>query len=1523
MIKQIKLILILLVTSGFYATGQQAENINFDAKSNSEIKSTCADQFAGNVTLGEVVAQSEAVSLPGPIFLCYEDRFTVLNSNADLTGDPIPGTPAGIGYAFYECDPAPANITGNTLADIEADPCVLDTPNPDTGNDPDIADFWVYTDEIDGTALFQNSNQLGGQTIPEFFNGGAPVQLYFAPMTFDNFYSNNQETGNCVNVNVQDAFPVVYLNEITISNCIVEESGGGLFTGTFTIEGGLSEFNGSTYSTVAVVRSGNFNNQAEIIGGPFIHGDEVTFTTDIEGDYTILIQDGVSCGAAKDLIVQENLKTLTVEAIPQTTGPYTPGTFICVDYIVSGFDSLSFTSWTMNFDPNVLEFTNVVANPTVPSLSTSSYVTTLVDDGLLLFSWFQSAATGFTLPDGSIFFEVCFNVIGEPGDCSPLFIDNSPTQISISGPGPDGFGEQYDFEHIDTELCVIEGDEPEIFASTCSANGSDDGSITFYITGGTAPYSYVSTCFAGGNINSSLTEVTIPDLIAGNCTITVTDASGASDEILVNITDDPPLSITTESIDPLCYGFPNGKIRVTDITGGTPEYNITWSDGTQVADTIHNLAEGIYSVTIEDSRGCEVEQSFAIGVDPIMVQFNIVDTTTCEELEDGVMQAIASGGTPINGNRYNYQWNNPNLSDFSVISSFNTGIPTGTGLVLISDANNCSITAEYEMAFKKEVTVDLALPEIDCFGDQGEIIATAGTTNNSCSTFSFAWNAGIVSATTANINTTEPVEGGDLFLTITDCDGCELDTLISIEIPEEITAPTIIEFDCDQPTGSIIVFPSGTQNGFDIAWSDDPNENSTSRTDLAAGTYIFTITDGNDCMKIDSAVLEQNIGIQPDTFFVTGIDCAGDMDGTITVDVLGQGNYDFAWEGPDGAIADMDETITGLGAGVYTVTVSDDQGCIAVDSTEIVAPDSILVTPNFSLPSCNGETDGSISLEVTGGTPDYIYDWEDSPANETEVLPAIGPGMYSVTVSDQDGCSVEQVLELEDQVVIDIQLNILQDILCSGDSTGIVEVVMSGGPSDNGIYGTIFSNGEGNTLQANVTDTAFLIPAGMNQVIVFDALCADTLDFELVEPEAIAINASLSEITDASCFGLCDGEVTLFTEGGTGDFDYVWEESGNIGETEIGLCFGWQLVEITDDNGCIQIDSVFINQPDTLIATVDLFSTFSPSCNEDSEGQITVDYTGGNIGPVTYIWTDDVSDDEVAMNLPNGTYEVTITDMMGCTDSISYTIQSSPPIVAELPSPEEIICFGDQTCITVGDLVSGGSGSGYRFQINNSFLFPVDSCVNVFAGEYDISVVDSEGCSFDTTIFINQPSELLASLGDDIEVSLGDSLAFLEVQLNQTFAIDSIFWLGDFPFLCLDPDCQRIQIFPTSDGSFNVVAISEDGCVAEDDINIFIDDERKVYFPNTFTPNSDGINDRFQLFTGIGVEEILVLQVYDRWGNKMYDESNLEPNPGGVGGWDGSFNGQQVDPGVYVYRAEISFIDGRVIPYSGTITLLK
>ncbi|MDA9774353.1 gliding motility-associated C-terminal domain-containing protein [Saprospiraceae bacterium] len=230
---------------------------------------------------------------------------------------------------------------------------------------------------------------------------------------------------------------------------------------------------------------------------------------------------------------------------------------------------------------------------------------------------------------------------------------------------------------------------------------------------------------------------------------------------------------------------------------------------------------------------------------------------------------------------------------------------------------------------------------------------------------------------------------------------------------------------------------------------------------------------------------------------------------------------------------------------------------------------------------------------------------------------------------------------------------------------------------------------------------------------------------------------------------------------------------------------------------------------------------------------------------------------------------------------------------------------------------------GYRFSINNSSLFPIDSCVQVFAGEYLISIFDSEGCSTDTTIIVTQPSELLASLGDEILFELGDSTEQLTVQLNQSFIVDTIIWSSTQPYECVDEDCESIFIYPDADVIYTVTAVDINGCTATDQVLVRIDDERKVYFPNIFTPDGDGINDVFQLYTGEGVTGVDIFQVYDRWGNKLYEVEDLTPNPAGTIGWDGTFKGQNLDPGVYAYRALITFIDGKSIPYAGSITLIR
>lgn len=1511
MIKHILSVAILLAVYTS-AISQHLETIQVVNSKDNINKVACADQFAGNVSLGEVVAQSNATSLPGPIFLCYQDRFTVLNSNADLTGDPIASTQPGIGYAFFDCPPI---ATGPNISDIEADPCVLNTPPPTGGS----YDLWVYTDQPDGTALFQNSNQLGGMTIPQFFNNGNPIQIYFAPITFDDFGNNlDEDGGDCFSMTADEAFPVVYLNEIVPVNCQVSLVNNE-YVGSFTIEGGYPEYNGSTYKSVAVVKNSNFNNQATIIGGPFMHGDLVEFIADEPGNYTILIEDDVSCGISKDLVIQEEEKEMTINVtIPNM--PYQQGDIVCASFCVADFDSITSMEFTINFDPTVLAWDSTLPGP-LDDLTTFNFPTFGVDNGFIPFAWFESAATGVNLADGTCIFDVCFEVVGNPGDCSDIFIDGSPTAINVSCCENDLAVE---LNYNNTELCIEEPNDVQIFAGACGANNSDTGSITFYCVGGTPPYQYASNCFNNGTISSSGTEETIYGISAGICTIDVLDAAGNTAQIMVTVGDESPIDYDVFVSDPTCYGVPNGRIAIRNINGGNPDYFLSWSNNIYDTDSIQSLIGGIYFVTIEDETGCKVEQAVEVGTEPIYVDIDLLDTTSCVTSEDGTVFADASGGTPFSGNRYDYQWNNPTLFESNVINSTNVNVPSGLGSVRVTDDNGCSVTIEYDMPFLKEVTADIQLTEPICSDSLGTIVVTGGTSNNSCSQFSFNWSGGLITFNDQTTSTAENLDDGDYFVTITDCDGCELDTMITVDSPSPISLPVIPEFDCSMPTGCITVFPGGGTGQVTLSWSDDPLEDSSIRCGLAPGSYTISAVDENGCTAEVTVDLSPGTQIIPDSIYVTPISCAGDEDGVIFVDLPGNPTVTFEWEGPQGGGFPNAETITGLGAGNYFVTITDGMGCTIVDSAEIIAPDTIFTNPTLTLPNCNGESNGTIALAVTGGddTNGYVFSWSGFPGVVGPILSNIGPASYDVTIFDSNGCSKDTTIVLPDQEIIDISVNIIQDIPCNGDSTGIVEVEFTGGKVDNGNYGVIWNSGENEPLGAISTDTAFSLYSGMNEVIVFDEQCADTLTFDLIEPSAILLDVVNTTVEDASCFGICDGTALATAQGGVGNYDYTWVDQSVNSALITGLCAGFQVVEITDGNDCIVLDSVFVNQPDSLVLEVDLDNTFNPACSNDGDGLITVDYTGGNIGPVTYDWTDNVSDDASASGLNNGLYTITVTDQIGCSDTTSYRLSSLPPVSADVPTPLEPICFGDKTCIQVEN-PSGGTGTNYRFSINSSNLFPIDSCVEVFAGEYLITIFDSEGCSYDTTILINQPSELLASLGNDLVVGLGDSTSTVEVQLNQSFVLDSLVWTGNVPYECFNNDCTKIFVYPATDGVIEVLAIDENGCVASDEVIIRIDDERKVYFPNIFTPNGDGINDNFQLFTGRGVEEIVLFQVFDRWGNKMYEESGISPNPGGTVGWDGTFNGQLLDPGVYSYRADILFVDEKIVPYSGSITLVR
>ena len=139
--------------------------------------------------------------------------------------------------------------------------------------------------------------------------------------------------------------------------------------------------------------------------------------------------------------------------------------------------------------------------------------------------------------------------------------------------------------------------------------------------------------------------------------------------------------------------------------------------------------------------------------------------------------------------------------------------------------------------------------------------------------------------------------------------------------------------------------------------------------------------------------------------------------------------------------------------------------------------------------------------------------------------------------------------------------------------------------------------------------------------------------------------------------------------------------------------------------------------------------------------------------------------------------------------------------------------------------------------------------------------------------------------------------------------------------LCLTSNCQTIEVFPAQTTTYVLTATDAMGCVGTGDVTVTVKDIRSVYFANIFTPNRDGNNDYFQVAIGPGVELVNSFAIYDRWGNKVFFKEKYVPDAAGIDGWDGTFNGSRLDPGVFVYTARVLFIDGKIIDYSGSVTL--
>ncbi len=1080
----------------------------------------------------------------------------------------------------------------------------------------------------------------------------------------------------------------------------------------------------------------------------------------------------------------------------------------------------------------------------------------------------------------------------------------------------------------DDNGCTVTGEatitEPDALTLDVTAdtnvncNGSNDGSATASPSGGTPDangnYTYQWDTNAGGFATAS-----VSNLAAGTYTVTVTDDNGCEIIGSVDITEPGELTVMVNLNNNVnCDGGNDGSATAVP-SGGTPDasgnYTYEWSAsaGSQITALANNLPVGMHTVTVTDANGCTNTGSIDITA-PNALDLNVEANADvkCAGGTDGSATAIPTGGTPDAAGNYNYEWS---ASAGNQMTDAATNLPAGMHTVTVTDDSGCTITGEVEIMEPPLLEVNINTDNnVGCnSGNDGQATATAtGGTPDATGNYTYQWDAAANNQMTA---TAGSLIAGTYSVTVTDANGCTAENMVEITEPQAITSTIdAMNVSCNGgDDASATVTPTGgtpDANGeYSYQWSANAGGVFTaSVSNLTAGIYMVSITDMNNCTLVETITITEPDELTIAVSDVMGVLCNGQTNGTATVTSMGgTPPYEYEW----GGSGETTETAVMLPAGMHIITVTDLNNCTITAEVEIIEPDELNLDLTGTDPSCFGETNGSIMSTVEGGTMPYNYAWSDGQASDTATdLPA---GNHSLIVTDANGCTVNGNLTLVEppQIVLDISTSLTN---CVGDCDGEASVLANGGT---GGFSYLWDNGE-------TTDNASALCAGEHTLTVTDASGCMVIDTFMIEnPVPIFPGGSSMPV---SCFGGSDGSVTMTPTGGIPSYTYEWfTDSLDLG-TDSGpsssidsLPAGIYTVVVTDANGCqtppINITIVQPAAPLTLTA-----SGQAPNCNGGDDGFVTVEPEGGTPS-YAYQWSAETGfqDTQTALNLPLGTYSVTVSDENGCTDTISVSIDEPTDVTMQLSSMPAT-CFGDANGIIVVEGTTGGM-EPYTYSLDGEIFTPDTEFFGLAAGLYTVYVQDAGMCVYTDEILVEQPFEVIVDAGMDETILFGDSVQ-LSAQINQPPGNN--FGLSWSPAAGLDcTACDAPIASPLDDMTYIVTATdSITGCTASDEITVFINKDRNVYIPNIFSPNGDGSNDVFMIFGGAGVTNVVSFRIYDRWGELLFEAENFGTNDPEQG-WDGTYRGRDLNPGVFVYVAEIEFIDGISIPYKGDVTLMR
>jgi gliding motility-associated-like protein len=776
----------------------------------------------------------------------------------------------------------------------------------------------------------------------------------------------------------------------------------------------------------------------------------------------------------------------------------------------------------------------------------------------------------------------------------------------------------------------------------------------------------------------------------------------------------------TAQTNVFCFGASTGAATITGSLGTAP-YQYSFAGGAYSSNnSFSNLAAGAYTVTIQDAAGCTFNVPLNITQPATGLTSNIVSQVNvdCNGNSTGSVDVSASTGVPP----YQFGINGGPQSTATNFSS----LAAGNYVVNIIDASGC--TAVLNVVITEPPVLSIAIvnqTNIDCFGNTNGSIEVTG--NGGTAPYTYAFNGAAPAAQTLFNN----LAAGNYTVQITDANNCTGTLLITITQPLAPLAASLVSnipVDCfGAATGELTIVGVDGTGPYQYSIFGGAVSPNGVFSNLMAGTYTVIVEDANGCTaSITETITQPALALNASLSSQSNVLCFGGASGSLSFTAAnGTPTYTFSLAGNSNA----NGTFNNLPTGNYVVTVTDANGCTTQANATLLQPNAALGGFILSQTNvlCSGTTTGAFEILGSNGTPPYSFT-NNGVTNTTGVFSNLAAGTYNVTITDQNGCTFIQAVNLISPNALSSTIVNQTPVSCFNGNNGALTV--------NGVNGTgpySFSL-NGNNNASGIFNGLI---AGNYNVLVTDLNgCTVTQSVTITEPSA-AVSGSIATQTNVSCFGLSDASFTITAAGGTPVYSYNLAGSVNASGSFNTLGIGNYLVTITDANNCTIIVPVLITQP--LALSPNLVAQQNVSCFGGNNGQINAGASGGTL-PYSFTLNGTTNTNGLFPGLTAGAYTVVVSDQNSCTASLNVVItEPALALSAALISQTNVICFGAATGSVT--LAANGGTAAYQYGITGTGLSASSTITGLAAGAFAFTIQDANGCTTTLNTIITQPAQ--------------------------------------------------------------------------------------------------------------------------------------------------------------------------------------